>query len=166
MTKIDKILNGDQLIHYWESFEDHIKKYDKKIDEYKSYIEEDKATLKQLVLEKRNLIKNKKLFDEKNLEPHDYPLKYEKNADKELKKKCHDLVKFHEINYHLKYLIEKYDKRLDEPTKRIPCISYEMLCDHTGKFKYIRCPECYKSSLIENDFSYSDMNIEKEIGSK
>lgn len=163
-------LSGDkpeQLVQYWKSYEDHIKRIDEKIEDYKADILYELEVIKNLEKSKKEIIKQKKYFDSKNFEPFTWPMKG--CEDKELDKKCHDLIKSHELKYHFGWLLhlnnkdytERYNS--EQPT-------YELLCDHNGNFKYIRCCNCYKKMIkSENELfrvDYRDMNIYEEPGSK
>lgn len=159
----------EQLVQYWRSYEDHIEKYDEKIEDYKASILYDLEVLKNLIKARSNVVEQAKKFDSKKLEPRYWPMKG--SEDKELSKRCHDAVKAHEIEHHLDYLLKDEDLNVDDIKKANPLKpSYELLCDSNGKPKYLRCEACYKKYLLSEDtlfpFEYNDLNIYNDAGGK
>ena len=166
-VKLNRALTGtrpEQLVQFWSSYEDHIKRYEDEIKEYKASILYDIEVMKNLEKEKQEIIEEYEKMNLEELEPKYYPFQYSDNE--ELKKKCHDLVKSHEIHYHLDYLLDR--KILN--VRKINAPEYELLCDSNGKFKYIRCKKCFekyilsKQELFKIDFD-GTMKITGEIGS-
>lgn len=168
---LEHALSGDKpeyLVQYWTSYEDHIKKYEEKIEDYKAEILYDIEVLKNLIKAREDIIKQAEDFKKEEFEPYTWPMKG--SNDKELDKKCHDAIKAHEIKFHMDYIIERTMPNLGirERTSKHP--RYEMICDSNGKPKYIRCITCYKEYILNENglFSreYNDMVIGHEPGAK
>lgn len=171
-ASLEHALTGEKpeyLVQYWSSYEDHIRRYEEKIEDYKAEILYNIEVLKNLIKAREDIIKQAEDFKKEEFEPYTWPMKG--SDDKELDKKCHDAVKAHEIKFHMDCILDKTMPSLGyEEKKKIKYPHYEMICDHNGKFKYIRCTTCYKKYLLgENDLfsrEYNDMVIGHEPGAK
>lgn len=151
-----------QLVQYWKSYDDHIKRYNDKITSCRAGIMYDLETLDKLIKARDEVAAQKKMFDKIDIEW--WPMK----DNPEYSRKCYDVVKEHEIKHHLDYLLDEYDPNVDRVQKKHPAPYYELLCDDNGKFKYIRCKNCYKKKLLSQQeffgYEYEDMDIDKQPG--
>ena len=168
---LEHALSGEKpeyLVQYWTSYEDHIKKYEEKIEDYKAEILYDIEVLKNLIKAREDIIKQAEDFKKEEFEPYTWPMKG--SNDKELDKKCHDTIKAHEIKFHMDYIIERTMPSLGVRERASKHPRYEMICDSNGKLKYIRCITCYKEYILNENslFSreYNDMVIGHEPGAK
>ena len=168
---LEHALSGEKpeyLVQYWTSYEDHIKKYEEKIEDYKAEILYDIEVLKNLIKAREDIIKQAEDFKKEEFEPYTWPMKG--SDDKELDKKCHDAIKAHEIKFHMDYIIERTMPSLGVRERASKHPRYEMICDSNGKLKYIRCTTCYKEYILNENslFSreYNDMVIGHEPGAK
>ena len=161
-VKLRDILCGckpESLVSYWKSYDDHIEKYNQAIKERKASILYDLEVLKNLERARLEVIDQMNKFNSSEFEIDYWPLK-----DTEYSDKCHDLIKAHMLKYHFSYFLERRiskDLNVSSLTKRNPFPQFELLCGGDGKFKYIRCADCYKK-LILNNTAYSDMCIYEE----
>ena len=168
---LEHTLSGDKpeyLVQYWTSYEDHIKRYEEKIEDYKAEILYDIEVLKNLIKAREDIIKQAEDFKKEEFEPYTWPMKG--SNDKELDKKCHDAIKAHEIKFHMDYIVERTMPSLGVRERASKHPRYEMICDSNGKLKYIRCITCYKEYILNENslFSreYNDMVIGHEPGAK
>lgn len=171
ITTLEHALSGEKpeyLVQYWTSYEDHIKRYEEKIEDYKAEILYNIEVLKNLIKAREDVIKQAEDFKKEEFEPYTWPMKG--CDDKELDKKCHDAIKAHEIKFHMDYVLERTMPSLGVLERKSKYPHYEMICDCNGKLKYIRCTACYKDYILNEDglFSreYNDMTIGDEPGAK
>jgi len=151
--------NPENLVNYWKSYADHIKKYDEAIKEQKASILYDLEVLKNLEAARQEVIDQKDKFDSSEFEIKSWPLKGTTYSDK-----CHDLIKAHMLKHHFDYFLNRKienDTNISSVNRYQRFPQFELLCNSEGKFKYIRCVECYKKSILNNS-TYSDMCINDE----
>lgn len=145
-------------IYYWDGYEEHLKKYNEKITEALGVIQQQKEFIERIEEEKKKTIEEYKRLCSGDFEPKYYP--FQNSENEELKKKSHDLIKSHELQYHMDHLLEKYH------TKYNPiCPIYEIISDESGNPKCIRCKKCFEKYILSKQTFDGTMRIAGNPGS-